>query len=605
MEGATTSERAKGEGLVIQYAYAPRRDAFLDLLAEVERSLESAEASLGAGLSGRFRRDLREARRRLERPFNLMVVGEFKRGKSTLVNALMRETLVTTDVTPETVLVTHIRHGDHRRALICTEDGGEAEVSWGELRSDRLQPLLDRLGQPASHLLLEAPVPSLEGWSVTDTPGTGDLFRRFDRHVASHLHEADAIVFVVSALSPLSEEERSFLELSLRPLELSKVCFVVNMVDTLPGSEDTERILERVRGQLASRFPGSSVFAVSALDEMSRYTDDEDAPRPKRHQELGERFAAFRRHLDDAVVMNRDMVRLENATRQATLAFAELRRDAARLREGLAMEVGALERRMREQADEREAMEQRLVALSERLQREGEQLSTRSVAWMGEFVDRLDRQVLETLEQHPYDVVQRHFPFFLTERLRAGWQVCQEAFCDDMMLLLHEVAPERVDIAGESEADALDGLAARQTFLPPELTNTTGMMVAIDLVARFGVLSAGFAGLCATVLGVLDKEAGAETRGRRYKESIRESLGSFKVQLGQEIEAAAGGIIKEAQGALERAYAEEGERLALAMEQVLALQREGEAHCSQQREALFALDATLDTAIARMQDLRA
>src|SRR5690242_4600373 len=57
----------------------------------------------GEAWLGRFARDVDGVRDRLAKPFSLLVVGDFKRGKSTLINALIGRPLVTMDVAPETV----------------------------------------------------------------------------------------------------------------------------------------------------------------------------------------------------------------------------------------------------------------------------------------------------------------------------------------------------------------------------------------------------------------------------------------------------------------------------------------------------------------------
>jgi hypothetical protein len=81
--------------------------------------------SLGAGLlpeSGR--RNLAAARGRVaEDRFNLVVLGEFKRGKSTLINALLERDVLPTGVVPLTSVVTAIGAGDRDQLIVRYADG--------------------------------------------------------------------------------------------------------------------------------------------------------------------------------------------------------------------------------------------------------------------------------------------------------------------------------------------------------------------------------------------------------------------------------------------------------------------------------------------------
>jgi hypothetical protein len=65
--------------------------------------------------------------------FNLVVLGEFKRGKSTLINALLRRDVLPTGVVPLTSSLTIMRHGPCDRLLVRYRDGREAEHSVSEL----------------------------------------------------------------------------------------------------------------------------------------------------------------------------------------------------------------------------------------------------------------------------------------------------------------------------------------------------------------------------------------------------------------------------------------------------------------------------------------
>src|SRR5205823_2557196 len=65
--------------------------------------------------------------------FNLVVLGQFKRGKSTLINALLGADLLPTAVVPLTSIVTIIRHGPQPQAVVRFLDRRTLEVDTADL----------------------------------------------------------------------------------------------------------------------------------------------------------------------------------------------------------------------------------------------------------------------------------------------------------------------------------------------------------------------------------------------------------------------------------------------------------------------------------------
>jgi hypothetical protein len=123
------------------------------------------------------RRHLLAARSRVaEDRFNLVVLGEFKRGKSTLINALLGREVLPTGVVPLTSVVTVIRAGEHDGLAILFTDGREEERPLQELAdyvTEASNPANVRgveLARVAlDHELLRA------GLELVDTPGIGSI----------------------------------------------------------------------------------------------------------------------------------------------------------------------------------------------------------------------------------------------------------------------------------------------------------------------------------------------------------------------------------------------------------------------------------------------
>lgn len=99
------------------------------------------------------------------------LIGAFSCGKSSLLNALLGERLLATDVTPETAVPAELRFGPERRFAGCLPDGRRLALNETDLRENRLAPLL-----PAGWVEAQLPSPVLAARRqlvLVDLPGWG------------------------------------------------------------------------------------------------------------------------------------------------------------------------------------------------------------------------------------------------------------------------------------------------------------------------------------------------------------------------------------------------------------------------------------------------
>jgi small GTP-binding protein len=232
-----------------------------EMLALLDELLSLAAGLLAEG----SRRNLAAARVRVaENRFNLVVLGEFKRGKSTLINALLERDVLPTGVVPLTSVVTAIGAGDRDRLMVRFSDGREQARPLDELAEyvteernpgNRLGVELARV--ELDHELLRA------GLELVDTPGIGSIHSHNTEVAREFLPRVDAAVCVLDAGQPLSEAERElFAEAAQR---VPRLLMVVNKIDHLdPG--DREVAVEFVRSALRDLLGESEteLFAVSA-----------------------------------------------------------------------------------------------------------------------------------------------------------------------------------------------------------------------------------------------------------------------------------------------------------------------------------------------------
>ena len=206
---------------------------------------------------------LESAEARLARQDVLVaVLGEFKQGKSSLINGLLGETVLTVDDDLATAVPAIVRFGPARslRARRRSDDGPVSD----ELPFDALTEVGSERGAAVSRagieaLEIELPNRFLEhGLVLVDTPGFGSLRDGYDDLTLAALRTADGALFVTDASAPLSSAEATFLGRAVAAA--SAVVLVVTKSDLYA---ETERILQANEEILAARGLRVPMAAVS------------------------------------------------------------------------------------------------------------------------------------------------------------------------------------------------------------------------------------------------------------------------------------------------------------------------------------------------------
>ena len=232
-----------------------------------ESTLVSALGELASLGTERDREQLAALLDRLDAArLRVLVVGEAKRGKSTLVNALLGRDVLPSGVTPLTAVTTTVRYGDDERAEVRFLDGHDEKHPLAVL-SD----LVTERGNPGNRrriagvtVYVAAPVLA-DGVELVDTPGTGSVFEWDTQAAHEALRSMDAAVFVLTADPPVSASERDLLEQVAR---LSVTTFVVlNKADHLdePGLAEALEFTQRVLGEAGHPGPVYPMSARAAL----------------------------------------------------------------------------------------------------------------------------------------------------------------------------------------------------------------------------------------------------------------------------------------------------------------------------------------------------
>lgn len=205
--------------------------------------------------------------------FHLAVLGQFKRGKSTLLNALLGEAILPTSVIPLTAIPTFIRVGEELAVKVFYENGKPADEfapQSGEKAEEILSKFVTEAGNPkntlgVSHVEIFHPAGILrKGVVLIDTPGIGSTFRHNTEATLNFLPQCDAALFLVSADPPVTEVETEFLG-QVRS-KVSRLFFVLNKVDYLEQHELEAALafFQKILKEQAGFDDETRIFCISA-----------------------------------------------------------------------------------------------------------------------------------------------------------------------------------------------------------------------------------------------------------------------------------------------------------------------------------------------------
>lgn len=286
----------------------------------------------------------------------VVVCGEFKRGKSSLLNALLEEVppLFPVDARVATSLVTVVSWAQTER-IVLSVVGPDGVVEERDIDRSAIADYVTESGRVPDGIRVTAvrvgtPHPMLaSGLAVVDTPGVGGVFSAHTAATMAFLPSADAVVFVSDFTQPLLKTELEFLRVVASANRTvgdeDSLVFVMTKSDVV-GAAQREELLHNTAVKIAEvtgrRVESLTVIPVSSLAK-SDYLSDGDP------QDLADsNFVQFETVLWSTVTRRRARVNLGTALTELESATRALLRplddELAALEEGKHQKLAELGR---------------------------------------------------------------------------------------------------------------------------------------------------------------------------------------------------------------------------------------------------------------------
>jgi hypothetical protein len=144
---------------------------------------------------------------------NIAILGQFKSGKSSLINSIICENILPVGVVPVTAIVTRLQYGITPNVIIHFTNGNQINTGIDELPLYVTEKHNPENIQKVAIVIIEHP--ALKGFkniSIVDTPGLGSFYKHNSDTTLQWLPYTGIAMVSISAERPLSEDDINLLK---------------------------------------------------------------------------------------------------------------------------------------------------------------------------------------------------------------------------------------------------------------------------------------------------------------------------------------------------------------------------------------------------------
>lgn len=482
------------------------------------------KALLGEIIINKLNRWDEVIRRQKDEPLTIVVCGEFKRGKSSLINALLGEDVVTTDITTETITINKICYGLHSNELVLS-GGKRIKLTDEQLKSDKLREIL-KDAKGSNQLILKRPNEFLKDAVIIDTPGLGDSLADFSEDVQEALRMADAVIYVFSVAYPLSTQEQFFIKTCILPQKYTDVLLVGNYADVIEHPQDFQRAKETVVRRIEDILPDTQPTFVSALDERSRQIDAA-RPNPEMQQVLENAFAGLREKLSQLLQDKRDYVVPDRVQRLISAMTADVKKETDAIEEGLKLDSQQAKERIESHKEKKEKRQEEQKKVFDLIERTCESHRAEAVIWIEELLKEMEADADGLLNKVSADDIKRFYTLFCVETLQGAFEKCSEHFLSSVYDELTKISPELTkDFSFETAA-----ISPKLVFEVNNATFTSGDKLAFAGSIASNIHGNGFISMITDYVAGTMREKEINKKTPDYIDSIKKQLSGLHISV--------------------------------------------------------------------------
>lgn len=514
--------------------------------------------------------------------FNMVVIGEFSRGKSTFVNAMLGKNILPSSKEPTTNIISKIVYGDVPQYKLFYKDGksqviSEEEFNLIKAQSEHKQENFVKLKNIISKLKHEPTQIDFSNVSyaeisyplsfcknqvdVIDTPGTNDLNVGRLEITYNYLRQADAAILMMSATQPLTMSEKTFLLEQVIGNNIRDIFIVVTYRDEVIGEE--ERVIKHILDNLADVQDFSQrIFIVNGrgawlyrqMENGGKLTAKQMLTCPASLEETG--ILEFEEALGVFLSEEKGNAKLKKYVSRCNMALKDAERDVRIKKEGLSHSLDDLQERLfveRPKYNKTIREAERITTYLE-AQLLGKQTELEQMA--EHVASRMKQAAVAAINQYNGDVdaLESDEVKFIVE---SAVSPIQKQFLNDINKAQKDIVASEVAVAANKlrkiwqdmnfDADALpitsslaklDDIATSGKNKNKKTENSLGVAVGSYLVA--GLLFGGPVGLIAAAAGWFLSGGGNPFENRKSKitEQVRrqyeKNLKGFGAKIGEQ-----------------------------------------------------------------------
>lgn len=450
-------------------SYSAYKRTMESLTADLEELLRLSDEIMLANTAKSLQEAIAKTK---DEHFEVAIVGEFKRGKSTLINAMLGQEVLPADVLPATATLNRVTYSTEPYVQVEYKNGSSERVDIGKLE-DYVTKLTTE-SEERAETVKEATVYydtefCKKNVDIIDTPGLNDD-EQMTNVTLSILPKIDAAVFVISANSPFSQFEKEFLEKKMMTSDVGRIIFVVNCFGTF-SQEDENKIVETVRSRIgkyvmekAKKVMGedSREFAVykrkiGTPKVIGVYAKKALVAKTTGNQQMLEEsnFPEFENALESMLTKERGVISLQIITNKITNSGTEILRNVVMQENALMMAndefMVKYDAAIKEIEEIRNKKREEFVKIND----SANQVFNSLQPILDSYWDKIEEaamQVIDNYQMSPSDFKKDQLKIVsakLTEKIKESIEVRAQIICEQIQ--------NQINVAVSGEAERLQG----------------------------------------------------------------------------------------------------------------------------------------------------